>query len=219
MTATLDLMRVHPGVFRSSLAVVLALPVLAAPRHARAESFLELGGGISVPVGDDDWTNAAESSPKLALKAGAIHDKLGGMVAFDWTPVNLDNEGFAGPLAAADVSGHRFRVLAHIVGQVPIQRTIHLEARAGIGADIAHVSASGNVLGFEFDGSDTDVGLGFEFGAGVWINVSTVQIGAQVALPGAIHNHEDDPNDNDDIPIDYTSYDFDLMFGVRLLSH
>ena len=203
-------------VIRTSL--VLALPILASPRAARAESFFEIAGGISIPMGDEEWTDRVESSPKLGIKAGAVPENIGGAVSADWTPVNTDAQGFSNGLGNLDVSAHRFRVLANVLFQLPLKQKIHFEGRGGIGIDIAHASVEGNVLGFNVDTSDTDVGVGFEFGAGMWFDVSSVQVGAQVAFSFSVHNHKDDPNDADDIELDYTSYDFDLMFGVRLLA-
>jgi hypothetical protein len=210
-------MRVNPGVFRPSLAFVLALPILGSPAQARADSFFEIGGGIAIPMADDDWTDAVETSPKLTVKAGAVPGTIGGAVSFDWTPVNTDAQGFSSGIASADVSAHRFRILANLLFHMPVQKKLHFEGRAGIGVDIAHASVSGDVLGVNFESSDTDAGLGLEVGAGMWFDVGSVQVGAQVALPVAMHDHQAD--NTGEITFDYTSYDFDLLFGVRFVSH
>ncbi|NVB83325.1 MAG: outer membrane beta-barrel protein [Kofleriaceae bacterium] len=209
-------MRVTPGVLRPSLALILALPILAAPGQAHAGGFFEIGGGIAIPMADDNWTDAVETSPKLTVKAGSVPGKVGGAVSFDWTPENTDAQGFSNGIGNADISANRFRILANLLFQVPVQKKLHFEGRAGIGVDIAHASVSGSVLGVNFDTSDTDAGLGLEVGAGMWFDVGSVQVGAQVALPIAMHNHKAD--NNDEITFDYTSYDFDLLFGVRFVS-
>lgn len=214
MTATLGVMRV----LRPSLVLALPLCVLAAPRHARADSFFEASGGITIPMGDEDWTDRVESSPKVGIKAGALPGNIGGAVSADWSPVTTDADGFSNGFGNVDVSAHRFRILANVLFQLPVKQKIHFEGRAGIGVDIAHANVEGSVLGVSFDTSDTDAGLGFELGAGMWFDVGSVQFGVQAAVPFSLHSHEDDPNDPDDIEFDYTSYDFDLLFGVRLLS-
>jgi hypothetical protein len=209
-------MRVNPGVLRPSLALVLALPVLASPGRAHADNFFEISGGIAIPMANDNWTNTVETSPKLSVKAGAVPGKIGGALSFDWTPETTDEEGFSTGVGSADISAHRFRILANVLFQLPVQRKLHFEGRAGIGVDIAHASVSGDVLGVNFDTSDTDAGLALEVGAGMWFDLSSVQVGAQVALPIGMHDHQADSND--ELTFDYTSYDFDLLFGVRFVS-
>src|ERR1700742_2012488 len=61
--------------------------VLLTGGAARADSFLEVAGGLSIPVGDNAWTNLADTSPKLGARVGAVNDNgLGGMIQADWTP-------------------------------------------------------------------------------------------------------------------------------------
>lgn len=190
--------------------VFLCLAVLAIATPARADSFLELAGGISIPLGDDEWTNLVESSPKLALRAGAVPKQLGFVVSADWTPVNTDAGSWSVPGASGDVSAHRFRILVGPMIRHAVSNTLSVTATAGIGADIAHASAEATVLGANFESSETDVGLGFEVGGGVWFKVGGVEVGGQVAVPFGIHD-----DDNDTLDFSYTSYDFEILGGVR----
>jgi len=183
--------------------------VLLVPAAARADSFFEAAGGLAIPVGDSNWTKNAESSPKLALRGGAIQGELGGMLGVDWTPVNLDAaNGFLNP------SGHRFRVLGQFIFDHHVGPKLIVSGHAGLGIDIAHASYSYNILGVMGSGSDTDVGLAVELGGGAWYDLGSVQIGGQLALPIGHHSKTNPPAG--EFTFDYTSYDIDLLFGVRL---
>ena len=194
---------------------LLVTALLLVPAVAHADSFLEILGGISIPVGDSDWTKVAESSPKLEARVGAINPEgLGAMLQFDWTPINLDNGSFG----IGNFSAHRFRILA----AGTIHKRVgppHLIAtgRAGIGIDIAHASASGSVLGVNFNSSDTNVGFAFELGGGLWYDLGSAEVGGELALPIGHHGKQGNGSDGN-YTFDYTSYDIDLLFGVRLLS-
>jgi hypothetical protein len=194
--------------------------VLAAPALARADSFFEAAGGLSIPVGDSDWTNTAESSPKLGARIGALGDSgVGGMVQADWTPVNLDSSGGSfGGLGSADIAAHRFRVLADIVYQRHVASKVVASARVGAGIDIAHASATITILGSTSSSSDTNVGFGFELGGGIWYDLGGTQIGGELALP--IGSHSKNGNNTDgNYHFVYTSYDVDLLLGIRLMGH
>src|SRR5258706_324047 len=49
-------------------------------------------------------------------------------------------------------------------------------------------------------------------GGGVWFRVGGTELGAEVALPIGYHSKK---NQNG-ISFDYTSYDLDLLFGIRI---
>lgn len=210
MTATL-------GAMRTLVCLAACLAAIAvAPSRARADTFLDLQGGISIPVGDSDWTDLADSSPKLGLRIGAIPHEIGAFVAADWTPVNTDQQGWSGPLTSADISAHRFRVMGGVMFHHPLSNTIAVTGHGAIGADIAHANISVDVLGTHTETSDTNTGLGFAFGGGVWFRAGSLEVGGELQLPVAFHH---DDNKNDSIPYDYTSVDLELVGGVRFLSH
>jgi len=189
----------------------LPLLLLLAATPAAADSFVGATGGLMIPLGDSNnsktgWSDMVSSSPKLGLRVGATGESgLGGMITADWTPVsaNADNQ-------LVDVSANRFRILAQFVVDKDIASHLLFSGRGGIGVDIAHASAS-SALG---DASDTDTGLGFEFGGGLWFKLGSTEIGGELALPVGIHSHK--AQKLTDITLDYTSYDVDLLFGVRL---
>jgi hypothetical protein len=178
---------------------------------ARADSFVELAGGLTTPIGDDDWENSVESSPKVALRIGAFPKEIGGYISGDWTPYNTDSDGGFG----IDVSAHRFRVLGGVLFHHPVSNTLVFSGRGGIGADIAYASASFDFLGTRMEISDTDVALGFEVAAGLWFRTGGMEIGGELGIPISIHDHE---GGMDGIDYQYTSYDLDLLLGVRFIS-
>ena len=185
---------------------------MSTPAHA--EGFAEFLAGTSVPAGDSDWTKLADPSPKLAARGGAMSGQLGGMVGVDWTPVNLDNGGGSFGLGSANGSAHRFRVIASAVFRHVLTPKITLSARAGGGLDIAHASIDITVLGSTTTNSDTDLGYGFDFGAGIWFDIGPTQLGFELAVPIAHHNK--DAQQIGDPAFHYTSVDLDLLFAVRL---
>ncbi len=195
-------------------ALALSLAVLVVPARASAESFVEVAGGIMMPVGDDDWTNYVEAGPKLALRVGGTGSEgrtSGALISADWTPIQVDDDAFG----FADVSADRFRILVNLYADRTIGPKLTASIRVGAGIDLAHVNASVNVGPFAGESSDTDPGLAIEAGGGLWFDVGSVQIGGEIALPLGFHA---DGEDNDIDLADYMSYDIDLLFGVRIVS-
>lgn len=149
----------------------------------------------------------------LGVRVGAVPNQIGGYFSADWMPTNTDAQGWSTPLTSGDISAHRFRLMVGPVFRHAVSNTLAVTARAGIGADIAHASAEGNVLGSTFEVEETDVGLGFEFAGGIWFGLGGVEIGGEAAVP--ISTHDDD---NQEIDFKYTSVDLQLLFGVRFRS-
>ena len=191
--------------------VLIALALLAAaPAHA--DNFVEIAGGIMIPVSDDQWTDYIESGPKLATRIGAVGPKVGGLLSIDWTPINADDTGFGN---AVDISSHRFRIQLAAATHQKVGANLTASFRVGGGFDIAYVNVQTNIFGLMTDDSDTDVGLALEAAGGLWFNVGSMQIGGELALPISFH---DDGPDNDINLEEYTSVDLDLLFGVRFKS-
>lgn len=189
----------------------LALLLVVATTPAYADSFVGATGGLMIPVGDshknppDGWKDMVDSSPKLGLRVGAMGDSgLGGMITADWTPISTTAQ-------FGNASAHRFRILAQFVIDKAIASHLLFSGRAGVGVDIAHASYTLGTI----DLSDTDTGLGFEFGGGVWFSLGSAEVGGEVALPVGLHSHRAAIGSSG-ITLDYTSYDIDLLFGVRL---
>jgi hypothetical protein len=196
---------------------LLAVAILAIAVPAHADNFFDIAGGLSAPVADDNWTKGIDTSPDLQLRGGALNGDVGALVGVDWTPESLKNNGFAVPGASGSGTFHRFRILIQAIAQHHITPKVSLVGRAGGGIDIAYEGYSFNVLGSTGSHSDTNVGIAFEVGGGVWADVSeTMQLGAELALPIGYHNHKS--SGGTDIAFDYTSFDLDVLVGLRIWS-
>jgi hypothetical protein len=190
----------------------LAALVVLAPAVARADQFVELGGGLAVPMSDDEYTDYVDTSATLFARIGG-GAPIGGMFSVDFTPL----------AAKSDILNfNRFRFQGHVVVRKALAPKIELSGRFGAGLDLIHESADVTVLGVRFEGSDTDLGLALEVGAGVWFGVGSgggVQVGVELAVPISYHNTEGNPNnpqDPDEARFEYTSIDLDVLGGVRI---
>jgi hypothetical protein len=189
---------------------IVALAVLAVATPVHADSYVGLAGGLAMPLTDDQYTDTVDTSPVLGLRVGAYPQAIGGYLSFEWMPINLKQD-FGG----LDVSAHRFRLIVGPELYHPVSNTLSVTGRAGIGLDIARSSVSGTILGVNFDDSETDMGLGFEFAGGIWFHVGGVEVGGELSLPVGIH---DDDTSEQDYDYDYTAVDLQLLFGVRFVS-
>ena len=189
----------------------VALLVVSGPAYAGG--FAEFGGGLMVPAGDDDWTNYTDPSPKFFLRGGFVGGKIGGMLAFDWTPMSVDNIPVIGSL---DVNAHRFRILGDIVAHIPVAPKLTASARFGLGLDIQHISLTYRLGGFESTTDDTDTGLALEPAGGIWYQVGDAwHVGGELAVPMSFHSYDD----GNDIRLnDFTSIDVDILIGLRYMS-
>jgi len=196
---------------------LLLLATLLAAAPASADSFVGATGGLMIPLGDSKsdntgWSDQVSSSPKIGVRAGAIGESnVGGMFSVDWTPISNNYK-----TPGVDVSTHRFRIQAHVLFEKHFAPKLTFSARMGGGIDIAHASADAAIGALQFHASDTDVGWAFEAAGGVWFRLGDMDIGGELALPFGGHSHR--ASSTSDVTIDYTSYDVDLLFGVRLRS-
>jgi hypothetical protein len=189
--------------------VILAC-VLAASR-ASAESFVIFDAGMAVPISDSDWTNLADPSLKLAVRAGGGRPDVAGYVSFDFTPVS-----FANPPNFGDLSGQRYRTLVGIQVWKQLVPNVHIDGRIGVGIDIAHASYTLTILGTTSHASDTDVGYAFEPAAGLWFDIGpSAKVGFELGFP--LGHHDKTGNvQNGEFTFKYTSVDLDLMGGIRV---
>ena len=84
-------------------------------------------------------------------------------------------------------------------------------------ADLAALAGpSGTAVLFRAGDMEVPDDWAVEFGGGVWWSVGSLDFGGQLAIPFGGHSH--DANKAGEITFDYTSYDLDLLFAVRLRS-
>lgn len=189
-------------------AIAALLVMASAPAYADG-AFFEGDVGLMTPIGDDEYETNIDEGLKLGLRLGTRTGPRALDVSFDFTPINDDLFG--------NVDVQRFRFMVGGRYEYPLSAKAHLFVRGAAGIDLVHVSASGQILGVEFDFSQTDVGLGLEVSGGVMFDVGKAQVGAKLGFPFAFHFDDDDPDDPDDTDLDYTGVDLDVAFvlGVR----
>ncbi len=174
------------------------------PATAAADSFVEVAGGTMAPRGNATWVDLADPSPKLMVRAGTVDRKYrtwrdwgDAMLSFDWTPIRTD---------AADLSAHRFRMLASLALRGHLGALV-LSPRAGIGLDFLRVSHASE--------SDTLVGYALEIGAGVWFPTGSWELGVDLGFPVALNGNATVGG----LALDsYLSGDVDLLLGIRWVS-
>lgn len=188
---------------------LVATLVLLAPAVARADQFVELGGGLAVPMSDDEYTNYVDTSATLFARIGG-GGVVGGMFSVDFTPLAANSD---------ILNFNRFRFQGHVLVRKQVAPKVELSGRFGAGLDLIHESADVTIFGVHYEGSDTDLGLALEVGGGIWFSVGSgggVQLGAEVCLPISYHNTDGNPQDPNNARFDYTSVDLDILGGVRL---
>ncbi len=188
-------------------ALAIALVVTAAS-SAQASPFIELGGGLIVPLSDSTYTDSVDPSVGLAARIGA-GGKLAGMFSFEWDPLASNLQY---------VSFNRFRFLGHVVLHHAVSPTLELTGRLGAGIDLLHESTEGTILGVRFQGSDSNLGLALELGAGGWFSVGSggTQVGVELAIPIGYHTDDNTPSTADNANWDFTSVDLQILGGLRL---
>lgn len=129
---------------------LLVLLVCMRPATVGADSFVEASGGVMTPGGRPAWTDLADPSPKLAVRAGTMDRRWADqVVSVDWTPIRTER---------ADTSAHRIRALGSYAYNTRAS-ALDLSVRAGVGLDFLRVRSGA--------ASDTLVGYAGELGVGV----------------------------------------------------
>jgi hypothetical protein len=198
-----------------TMIVVACLATTVATAHANG--VVELGGALAFPVSDSNWTNTADTSPELAVRAGTGNENFAGLVGLAWTPVRTQAQGGSSALGSVDFSAQRFRILANLELRHRLAPKFTLSGRVGAGIDIMHESASITILGNTASNSDTNVGFAIDVAAGGWYRLGeTTEVGIEVAVPIGYHSKTAQPGNA--ISFDYTQVDIEMWLAVRLMS-
>ena len=191
----------------------LAIALLLIPAAAKAEGYMEVGGGLDIPVSDDEYTQYVDPSANLFIRFGRGGPPVGGMFSADWTPLAADSGSF--------LDFNRFRFMGHVVVRKQAGPTVEIAGRFGAGLDIIHESFDLTFLGTRYEGSDTDLGLALEAAGGAWFSVGGggTQVGVELVLPISFHSSDgnpNNPNDPNNPQFEFTSIDLQVLGGVRL---
>jgi hypothetical protein len=65
---------------------ILGLAILASAVSAHAGVFVEVVGGVGLPVSNDEWKSIVTFSPTVGARVGAVSNEWGGMLAVALTP-------------------------------------------------------------------------------------------------------------------------------------
>ncbi len=185
----------------------LALLSAADATPAGAEAFVIVGGGLMVPLGDEDWTDIVESSPTFLARAGggrkiSARSRMMFEASFELTPLTTayeDNDLFR-------FEANRFRVLLGGRLEQLVARGVLLAVRGGVGIDHLRGEVSVPALPGNPSEEETDTGLALELGIGPWFSAGSVLIGFELALPFALHDEDN---------LDFRTTDLELLAGVR----
>ena len=151
-------------------------------------------------------------------EAGSVPNKLGGcLLGGVDRRLNTDNGGWSVGGSAADISAHRFRLIVGPMYRSRGEQRARRRSAAPASASTSRTRASrATSVPLTSTARDTDVGLALEFGGGVWFTGSVPsRLAARSRCRSAFHN---DTNQDNEHHFEYTSYDIDLLFGVRALS-
>jgi len=196
--------------------MVLAVLLGAAP--ARADGFVDVAGGVAIPV-ENYWWRLNNPSPKLGVRLGAtMHANpvwsIGILASGDWTYVRSFPGEFGFDFAADRFD--RFRVLSSLIVLHPVAAKVAVGIRIGAGADVAHASHAFRFGGTTQSRSDTDAGFAFEAAAGAWYDIGArAHVGGELGAP--IGHHAEQPPPSSKVAwFDYTSVDIDLLIALRV---
>jgi hypothetical protein len=194
--------------YRVMSIVVIASLALSTSRAEARDGFVEIVAGPTLVQGDDDYERLVDDTFKLGLRGGSMGDKAGFEVGIDWNDLDPPDVDLIG----LETEAHRFRFMVGGRGGTRVGRVL-IFGRAAIGVD--YVSASISLGGNEEDRSD--LGFGLEVGGGAVVDLGSFYIGGQLAIPFAFHSEDDDEDDLDnDLNLDYTSTEIDLLLNAGL---
>ncbi len=201
-----------------SFLAVVSLAGSSAVAHADevddGKGFVELVLGQMSPLGDDTWDNANGTAGKFGVHGGVWAKRGAGFeLGLDYTP--LDNVDQSSALGSYHSDLGRVRLLIGGRGGTHVAKHVRLFARVALGADYIRGSVRISTPIGNFDGDDSDVGLGAEIGGGVLLNVfGAFAVGAQIAVPMAFHFTEQDFQKKQYLDAKYNSYDLDLLLTL-----
>jgi len=193
-----------------ALAVAALLLALEGQAQAKYGDFLEGITGIAQPVPALGY-DIAKTSLVFGMRAGRYLrprrcPSLAVELDLDYTPLRAEGPTSTGRF---DDIVHRLRVMAGVRQSFRFRPGWYSTFRVAAGVDFAFASVPIHVVGVVTHEDESDVGLVVEPSVAVMRNLATYAIGAQLALPTAIHRDGDG-----DFPFDYTGADVALLFTI-----
>ncbi len=171
---------------------------------ARAGGFADGEVGIASPLGDNDYDNGFDASPKIGVHIGSwLHEQDHVLMGVE---LGADLTFLDGPsIANVDTSYHRVRALAGLRLAYDVSKMIRVSARMAVGADYTRFHASSTILTPE--STESNLGLAIDPSVALQLHLGGGSYGVQLGIPVGTHNGK-----GNDALVNYTSYDFDFMF-------
>jgi opacity protein-like surface antigen len=199
------------------LGVVLLLPAVAS---ATERGYLEVGGGGALPVADGTYRDEFGAGPSL-WAAAVLNPRnpptyawmapFAVEMSFDWTFIGEDR---GGEVETLSVDFNRYRLLLAGRYHRTIRDGLIAFARAGAGVEILAWDQRGKIGGIQTSDSDAHLGVALELGAGVRYRMGAIDLGGQLALPMALHQHE---TYGQGIEVDHFGIDLAARFTVGIV--
>lgn len=175
----------------------------------------EGAGGGGLALGNGSWRSSVGVSPSLVARAGAMRGSFGVLISGEWTAGQLSQPNNILPTPNNDMALRRYRFLASFVYERSPIPDLVIGGRAGVGIDYvdARYNRASGAGPVNFD--ESDAGIGIEVGAGAWWHVGAgTDVGGTLSVPIAKH----DAASMSMVTFSYTSFDLELLVGVRVSS-
>jgi len=190
-----------------AITVASVILLCAAGGAARADGFVEGVFGIASPLGDSDYDNGFDASPKLSVRAGSWlreqdHVLMGVELGADLTFLDGPDN-----VPATDLSYHRVRAIAGLRLAYDVNDKVRLTGRMAIGADYTRFHSSTSAFGTTTESTQSNLGLAVDPSVELQVHLGGGSYGVEIGLPIGTHNGK-----GDDALVNYNSYDLDVLF-------
>ncbi len=187
-----------------AITVASVILLCAAAGAARAGGFAEGVVGIGSPIGDTDYDNGFDASPKLGVRVGSWlrdqdHVLFGIELAADLTFLDGPN------IPLVDESYHRVRALGGLRLAYDVGHNVRVTGRMDLGIDYTRYAATSTIT--NDTSTSSDLGLAIDPSLALQVRLGSGSFGVQLGLPIGTHN-----GSGNDALINYNSYDLDVLF-------
>lgn len=166
--------------------------------------FVEVIAGLSAPLGTDYYDGLVRGTGILGARGGMQGPGIGVDVGAEWHRAQSET------VADGSIDFDRVRVMMGARAGLHLTPRVWAYGRIAGGVDIANLKRIYFAEGAEsFQGRDYGVAL--EPSIGLAVRLGSVAVGAQLAVPIAIHAGR-----NPDLDFDYTSFDAAVLATVSL---
>jgi hypothetical protein len=203
---------------------LLVLALVSAPlaAEARERGYLELGAGGSLPVAAGSYTDNFGLGPSVwaAAVLNPRHPPTYAWMApyalelsFDWTFLANSYEQ-DDPTNMRSLDFDRYRILLGARYHYELREGVVAFARAAGGLEILAWEERGQLVGIDTGDEDAHLGVGLELGGGVRYQIGPIDLGGQLAVPMALHQHE---TYGAGVEVDHVAVDLELRVTLGIV--